>query len=131
MRSTFIRLAAAASVATLAALAAPAIAADAGSTGLFSGRSGHATSGSVKIVKDGDGYIVELGPNFSLDNGPDPKVGFGRDGKFVPGTLIGALKSLKGSQSYRAPASLDIRTFDQVYIWCERFAVPLGAAQLN
>lgn len=120
-----------AAVAIGLAVAKTAVAAEAGAAGLFSGASGHVTSGSVEIEKTPEGYVVRLGPDFSLDGAPDPKVGFGRDGKFAPGTLIGKLKSLKGAQSFRVPAGLDIRVFDQVYIWCERFSVPLGAARLN
>lgn len=112
-------------------LAANVLAGDADRTGQFTGASDHVTSGSVTITQDADGYLVQLGPKFFLDGAPDPKVGFGNDGSYVDGTLIGALKSTTGAQSYRVPADLDIPDFTEVYIWCEEFSVPLGVAQLD
>ncbi len=106
-------------------------AADAGQTGQFTGASNHVTTGGVEIVKDGDGYIVKLGPAFFLDGAPDPKVGFGTNGKYVEGTLLGALLSNTGAQSFRVPAGLDIGGFTDVFIWCEQFSVPLGVAALR
>ena len=99
--------------------------------GTFKGASGHVTSGGVEIVQDGDGYVVKLAPNFSLDNAPDPKVGFGKDGKYVEGTLIGKLDSLTGEQTYRVPAALNAADFTEVFIWCEKFSVPLGVATVK
>ena len=114
-----------------AVLATNAFADDASRSGQFTGASDHVTSGTVTITKDADGYIVQLGPKFFLDGAPDPKVGFGSDGGYIDGTLIGALKSNTGAQSYRVPADLNVRDFTEVYIWCERFSVPLGVAQLD
>ncbi len=100
-------------------------------SGQFTGASNHVTSGGVTVSKDAQGYIVTLGPQFFLDGAPDPKVGFGVNGKYVDGTLIGLLKSNTGSQSFRVPASLNVGSFTDVFIWCEKFSVPLGSARLN
>lgn len=113
------------------ALATSAFAENASRSGQFTGASNHVTSGGVTITKDADGYVVKLGPKFFLDGAPDPKVGFGSGGKYIDGTLIGALQSNTGAQSYHVPASLDITDFSEVYIWCEQFSVPLGVAQLD
>lgn len=101
-----------------------------GHGGHFEGRSNHVTTGSVKIVKDGDRYIVELGEDFSLDGGPDPRVALGKDGTYDPDTKLGALLSLTGKQSYAVPPTLDISKYNEVYIWCEVAGVPLGVAPL-
>jgi hypothetical protein len=58
-------------------------------------------------------------------------VGFGKDGAYVDGTDLGVLKKLEGTQSYIVPASLNIDDFNELYIWCLKFAVPLGVAQLS
>jgi hypothetical protein len=113
------------------ALATSAFADSASRTGQFTGASDHVTSGGVTITKDADGYIVQLGPKFFLDGAPDPSVGFGKDGNYIDGTLIGALHSKTGAQSYRVPANLNVSDFSEVYIWCEEFSVPLGVALLN
>ncbi len=102
-----------------------------GNKGTFTGASDHITTGTVEIVQEGGSYVVKLGSDFSLDGAPDPKVGFGKDGQYVDGTLIGILKSLTGEQDYVVPASLDISDFNEVYIWCEQFSVPLGVASLK
>lgn len=131
MRHSTFLAAGVAAVALGFAFVGAASAAEAGDAGTFTGASDHITTGKVEIAKDDQGYIVKFGPGFSLDGAPDPKVGFGKDGKFAAGTLIGKLKALKGAQTYRVPASMDIRAFDQVYVWCEKFSVPLGVAALN
>ncbi|MCA0908101.1 DM13 domain-containing protein [Ruegeria marisrubri] len=99
--------------------------------GTFEGRSNHVTSGSVKLVKDGGRYIVELGDDFSLDGGPDPRVAFGKDGTYAPDTKLGALLNLTGSQSYAVPPTMDVSGYNEVYIWCEVAGVPLGVASLK
>ncbi|WP_298851410.1 DM13 domain-containing protein [uncultured Ruegeria sp.] len=102
-----------------------------GHKGHFEGRSNHVTTGSVKLVKNGDRYIVELGDDFSLDGGPDPRVAFGKDGTYDPDTKLGALLNLTGKQSYAVPPTLDTSKYNEVYIWCEVAGVPLGVASLK
>lgn len=113
-----------------AALATSAFAGEA-RTGQFTGASNHVTTGGVTVTKDASGYVVELGPQFFLDGAPDPKVGFGINGTYVDGTLIGVLQSTTGAQSYRVPANLNVADFTDVFIWCEKFSVPLGVAAIN
>ena len=72
-----------------------------------------------------------LDANFSLDGAPDPRVGFGTDGEFVALSDLGALQNLNGAQTYNVPASINVDDFNEVYIWCLKFGVPLGVAQLN
>ena len=62
---------------------------------------------------------------------PDPRVGFGNDGKFVDATDFEVLRANAGEQVYKVPADLDAASFDDVFIWCRKFAVPLGVAALN
>lgn len=99
--------------------------------GSFTGASDHITTGKVKVVKDGDSYVVKLGKDFSLDGAPDPRVGFGKDGKYDPATDLGELRSKTGAQDYVIPAGTDISGHNEVYIWCRKFSVPLGVAKLN
>ncbi|MEX0317650.1 MAG: DM13 domain-containing protein [Ruegeria sp.] len=102
-----------------------------GAKGTFEGRSNHVTTGSVTVVKEGDRYIVELGDDFSLDGGPDPRVALGKDGTYDPDTKLGALLNLTGKQRYVVPATWDISAHNEVYIWCEVAGVPLGVAKIN
>ncbi|WP_170382347.1 DM13 domain-containing protein [Ruegeria atlantica] len=129
-RSLFVKAAATGAALTLAGTTT-ALAGGAKKNGTFEGRSNHITSGSVKLVKDGERYIVELGDDFSLDGGPDPRVAFGKDGTYAPDSKLGALLNLTGKQSYAVPPTMDVSGYNEVYIWCEVAGVPLGVASLK
>ena len=117
---------------TASVIASPsAEAAQAGSKGSFTGKSKHVTSGGVSIVKSGSGYALKLAGNFSLDGAPDPWLGFGTNGKYSNKTTFAVLKKNKGGQTYKIPASVDISKFNEVYVWCKKFGVPLGVAKLK
>lgn len=106
--------------------------ADVVSGGTFTGASDHITTGNVSIFKTNDGgALVILDSNFSLDGAPDPRVGFGKDGVFAPISDLGPLQDLGGTQVYKVPASVNLDDFNEVYIWCLKFGVPLGVAGLS
>ncbi|WP_298969161.1 DM13 domain-containing protein [uncultured Roseobacter sp.] len=106
--------------------------ASAGTSGSFIGKSDHITTGGVTIVKNADGTAtVTLDENFSLDGAPDPRVAFGKDGSYAPEADLGVLQKLNGKQVYTVPASVNIEDYNEIYIWCLKFSVPLGVAALN
>ncbi|UYQ63688.1 DM13 domain-containing protein [Streptomyces peucetius] len=102
----------------------------------------HTTTGSVRLLRLPDGsHIVRL-ENLDTSNGPDLRVWLtdapvkeGRagwhvfdDGAYVS---LGKLKGNKGDQNYRLPADVDPADFTSVSIWCDRFDVSFGAAELG
>ncbi len=99
-------------------------------SGEFRGKSGHAASGGVSVVKTATGAVVVLGPDFKFDGAPDPKLGFGKNG-FVKSTQFSPLKSNSGEQSYDIPAAIDPADYTEVWVWCEKYSVPLGVATLK
>lgn len=115
------------------ALSAPLAAqADVAVSGTFTGASDHITTGNVSVFKTADGgALVILDSNFSLDGAPDPRVGFGKDGAYQPLSDLGILQNLGGTQVYKVPASVNVDDFNEVYIWCLKFGVPLGVAALS
>ncbi len=114
-----------------ALIALPAATASAGEgAGNFTGASGHKTSGDVEVVKTADGWEVHLKDDFSFDGAPDPRVGFGASGEFAANTDFEPLKSNTGAQVYKVPADVDPAAYDEVYIWCRQYSVPLGVAKL-
>lgn len=117
----------------LASLLSPAAhAGEAVTSGSFVGASDHITTGSVEIIANTDGsHTIVLGADFSLDGAPDPRVGLGNNGHYDGNTDSGVLGNLKGAQSFTVPAGVDINQFNEVYIWCEKFSVPLGVAKLG
>ena len=101
----------------------------------------HATSGTVQLVRLADGSHVIRLENLDTSNGPylrvwltDASVKEGEagwhvfdDGKYVS---LGKLKGNKGSQNYALPRGVDPSSYNSVSIWCDRFDVSFGAAEL-
>ena len=100
-------------------------------TGVFTGKSGHTASGGVEVVETGSGWEVRLGPDFSFDGAPDPRVGFGEGGRFAAETDFEALRENAGPQVYAVPEGIDPAGYDEVYIWCRQYSVPLGVAKIS
>lgn len=101
----------------------------------------HATTGIVKIVRLPDGSRILRLENLDTSNGPELKVWItdapvepGQDGwdVFDDGAhlSLGSLKGNKGSQNYTLPAKADLDKYTSVTIWCDRFNVSFGAAEL-
>ncbi len=99
--------------------------------GAFSGASGHKTSGDVVVLNSAAGAQVVLQGNFNFDGAPDPKVGFGTGGTYDRTSQLAPLASNTGEQAYDVPATLDLTRYDEIYIWCEKYSVPLGVAPLK
>ncbi|WP_409496715.1 DM13 domain-containing protein [Amycolatopsis sp. cmx-11-12] len=102
----------------------------------------HTTSGGVRILRAADGSLVLRLENLDTSNGPDLRVWLtdapvipGKDGWFVfdDGAHVsaGKLKGNKGSQNYTLPAGTDLARYSSVTIWCDRFDVSFGAAELT
>ncbi len=123
-------------IATLSAGAAitlaghPSLAGGHGRIGTFTGKSSHVTTGRAEFVVHGDKAEVVLLDDFTFDGAPDPKVALGKDG-YNSSLLIGKLQKNSGKQTYEVPAGMDIDGVNEVWIWCEKFNVPLGVAKLN
>lgn len=110
----------------------PALADTVAAKGTFTGASDHITTGGVSVIKTaGGGAVVILDKDFSLDGAPDPRVGFGVDGRYVDASDLGVLTNKDGLQVYVVPASVNVDDFNEVYIWCRKFSVPLGVASLK
>lgn len=99
------------------------------SGGTFVGAPGETASGSVAIVKDGGVTKLVLKADFKMSAAPDAKLAFGKDG-YVKGTIFAKLAKTDGMQDYVLPASVDISKYNEVWIWCEQYNVPLASAKL-
>ena len=104
---------------------------DALRTGEFVGKSDHITTGGVTVHKISNGFIVKLAADFSLDGAPEPSVGFGNDGNYDPASDLGDLVKISGASTYLLPPEVDYSQYNEIYIWCDKFNVPLGVATLN
>jgi hypothetical protein len=101
----------------------------------------HETSGTVRLVRLGDGRVQLAFADLSTSDGPDLRVWLtdrpvieGRDGwhVFDDGRYVelGRLKGNRGNQVYGVPAGTDLTGLVSVTIWCKRFSVSFGAATL-
>jgi hypothetical protein len=101
----------------------------------------HGTTGTVRVLQIADGSRVLRLENLDTSNGPDLKVVLS-DAPVIEGKAgwhvfddnehvkIANLKGNKGSQNYEIPADLDLAVLRSVSIWCDRFNVSFGAAEL-
>lgn len=98
--------------------------------GEFRGAGGHRASGHVEIVRDGDISKVVFKDDFTLQNAPAPRLAWGKDG-YKRGTIFATLAKFKGAQEYVVPAGNDLSEFNEFWIWCEKFDVPLAVAKIR
>ncbi|MFD5424916.1 DM13 domain-containing protein [Streptomyces sp. NPDC127084] len=102
----------------------------------------HTTEGKVRIVRLADGSRVLRLEGLDTSNGPDLRVWL-TDAPVKEGTAgwrvfddgayvsLGKLKGNKGDQNYDVPADVDLSKYTSVSIWCDRFDVSFGAAELS
>ena len=102
----------------------------------------HETTGRAEVLQLPDGKRVLRFEDLQTSNGPDLKVWLaaapvipGTDGWFVfdddEFEDLGPLKGNIGNQNYRIPDSVDLTQLSSVSIWCDRFSVSFGAAELK
>ncbi|AVT40625.1 DM13 domain-containing protein [Plantactinospora sp. BB1] len=102
----------------------------------------HTTTGRAEIVRQADGRHLLVLHDLDTSNGPDLRVWL-TDQPVVAGTAgwrlfddgkwfeVARLKGNRGNQVYELPRSFDPADFRSVSIWCKRFAVSFGAAELQ
>lgn len=102
----------------------------------------HETRGTVRVVQQPDGTRVLAIEGLSTSDGPDLRVWLtdqpvieGVDGWYVfdDGAYVelGPLRGNVGDLVYPIPADVDLDALTSVSIWCARFAVSFGAAELD
>jgi hypothetical protein len=109
-------------------------------TGTFHGKV-HSTSGRATIYRAADGHLILRLTNFKTSNGPDVHVVLiaakdaGDDANFLKNSIerveLGVLKGNEGDQNYDIPSGTDLKKFQTVSIYCERFNANFGAAPLE
>jgi hypothetical protein len=102
----------------------------------------HDTSGTVRLIRNPDGSHQLEFAGLVTSDGPDLRVWL-TDQEVKPGTAgwrvfddgryveLGELKGNRGDQVYVIPAGVDPESFRSVSIWCKRFSVSFGAAELR
>jgi hypothetical protein len=109
-------------------------------TGLLASRA-HPTSGRASIYQSPGGKLDLRLTDFVTSNGPDVHVVLAQSTDenlkqdLVKGDLndveLGSLKANEGNQNYNLPDSADLKRYDAVVIYCERFHAVFGVAKLD
>ncbi|MDR6687189.1 hypothetical protein J2Y41_002752 [Arthrobacter sp. 1088] len=98
----------------------------------------HQTSGTAQLLELPDGSRVLRLENLASSDGPDVKVWLSsleaggdwykyRSGRYVD---LGPIKATHGNQNYVIPSGVDVSGLSSVVLWCDRFSVAFGSAQL-
>ena len=102
----------------------------------------HATTGTATIVRTSDGARYLRLEDLDTSNGPLLKVWLS-DAPVISGPAgwrvfdhsehvdLGPLKGNQGSQNYPLPAGVDLSRYRSISVWCARFHVSFGAAELT
>ncbi|MDG4828313.1 DM13 domain-containing protein [Solwaraspora sp. WMMD1047] len=102
----------------------------------------HKTTGTAQLIRRPDGRHQLVLRDLATSNGPDLRVWL-TDQPVLEGTAgwrvfddgewveLDRLKGNRGDQVYDLPSSVDPADFSSVSIWCKRFSVSFGAAELT
>jgi hypothetical protein len=98
----------------------------------------HDTSGTAFVVENADGSRFVRLEGLATSDGPDLHVGLsdapsgGSWGSYDDGRYVGLgeLKATHGNQNYEIPADVDLDGLTTVVIWCDRFNVAFGTADV-
>ncbi len=106
-------------------------------SGSFTARE-HQTVGTARVLRLSDDRVIVRFEGFSTSNGPVLVVWLTKNPALGPDEAfdddyvdLGPLKGNIGDQNYVVPIDVDSAAYTSVVIWCDRFDVPFGAADLD
>jgi hypothetical protein len=106
-------------------------------SGSFASRE-HQTVGTARVLRLSDGRVIVRFEGFSTSNGPVLVVWLTKNPALGPDEAfdddyvsLGPLKGNIGDQNYAVPVDVDSTAYTSVVVWCDRFDVPFGAADLG
>ncbi|GAA1096502.1 MULTISPECIES: DM13 domain-containing protein [Kitasatospora] len=122
--------------ATTAAATAPAAPVDLARGGFVAGE--HPTTGTARLVRLADGTVVLRLEDLRTSDGPDVRVYLSAlpaaesrlDSLGEGAVELDRLKGNLGNQNYTVPPGTDLERVRSAVIWCHRFSVGFGAADL-
>ncbi len=97
----------------------------------------HDTQGTARLLRLADGRVIVRFEGFATSNGPVLVVwlsrnpAHGEDDAFDDDHVdLGSLRGNVGDQNYVVRADVDATAYTSVVVWCDRFDVSFGAADL-
>jgi hypothetical protein len=99
-------------------------------TAMLVGAAGHHAAGKVTFAKEMGKDVLVLS-DLEVDKVPDGHVFLAKNGDRTQGIDLGVLKQFSGTVSFALPAGTTPEAYDSVIIYCEKFKVEIGRAQLG
>jgi Electron transfer DM13 len=90
----------------------------------------HPTSGTAKVIEDKDKKRFLVLENLKSDSGPDLRIYLSADNGIKNATEITS-KIVIGNSKFEIPSTVDLKTQNNVIIWCKQFSVLFGNAPLK
>lgn len=97
---------------------------------VFIGTNSHDTVGTISLYQSREYPVLVFEPNFSVTDAAGAVVALGTDG-YRAETVLGALLRPAGRQAYALPPELDIRRFNEVWLWSPAADKSVGLARLT
>lgn len=94
------------------------------------GESNHDARGTISLYQTNDEGVLVFEPNFRLEAPKGAVIAFGRDG-YKAKARIASLVRNAGRQSYLVPPELAITRYNEVWLWHEQSAQPVGLGRLT
>ena len=94
------------------------------------GESNHDAVGTISLYQAGNEGVLVFEPNFRLEAPKGAVIAFGNDG-YKAKARIAALVRNAGRQSYLVPPGLAITRYNEVWLWHEQSAQPVGLGRLT
>lgn len=91
----------------------------------------HTTSGEAKVYQDSSRNRLLLLKNFRTDSGPDLHIYMAEDLALTNFIEVTDMVNINGTYSVALPDEINLSKHKYVIIWCKRFAVLFGNAELK
>lgn len=97
---------------------------------VFIGTNNHDTTGTISLYQSPSYPVIVFEPNFSVSDAAGAVVALGTNGYRADSALGGLLRP-SGRQVYAVPRDLDLRNFNEVWLWSPYADKPIGLARLT
>jgi hypothetical protein len=94
-------------------------------------KTGHALMGDVAFLSNASGEKILRFEDFSVVNGPDVNVYLSKTSEFKDVIDLGDLKATQGNINYALDASVNTQEYKYVLVWCVKYAVLFGYAEVK
>lgn len=92
---------------------------------------GHALSGEAVLLANSSSQRILRFENFSVVNGPDVNVYLSKTSQFKDVIDLGDLKATQGNINYELGEDVNLNEYKFVLIWCVKYAVLFGYAEVK